>query len=158
MRNRRRVNRTAKPYSWPAESSRAYPASVGRYSAAIAKTRLGIPGPGTCPSEHQIPQLLAFTYDDDPKVRRLALKHLCPCHLQRQRDAVWARLFELTSDADPGVRRDAVHALTDGSPQEYAARVGAHLDTMRNDADPGVRKYVRRTLGAIRRSGRINVN
>jgi hypothetical protein len=38
----------------------------------MAKTGLSIPGPGACPSEDQIPQLLALTYDDDPKVRRLA--------------------------------------------------------------------------------------
>ena len=131
---------------------------VGRYTAAIAKTGLGFPGPGTCPSEQQIPQLIAFTRDEDPRVRRLALKHLCPCRLQRERDLVWGRVFELVNDPDPGVRRDAVHAMTDGSPREYAATVQSHLETMRRDPDPQVRRYVNRTLHAIRRTGRINVN
>ena len=131
---------------------------MGRYTAAIAKTGLSIPGAGTCPAEKQIPQLLEFTRDDDPKVRRLALKHLCPCRLQRQREAVWARVFELTSDPDPGVRRDVVHAMTDGSPREYADRVRSHLESMRHDPDPQVRRYVTRTLSAIRRTGRVNVN
>lgn len=131
---------------------------VGHYRAAMAKTGLDIPGAGTCPSEEQIPQLLAFTRDEDPKVRRLSLKHLCPCRLQRQRDAVWARVFELTKDRDPGVRRDAVHAMTDGSPREYAEVVQSHLESMRRDPDPRVRKYVNRTLDAIRRTGRVNVN
>jgi vesicle coat complex subunit len=124
----------------------------------MAKTGLGIPGPGTCPSEQQIPQLLEFTRDEDPKVRRLALKHLCPCRLQRQRDLVWERVFELTQDPDPGVRRDAVHAMTDGSPRDYAELVQIHLETMRRDQDPRVRKYVNRTLHTIRRTGRVNVN
>ena len=39
---------------------------MGRYSAAMEKTGLGMAGPGTCPSEQQIPQLLAFTHDEDP--------------------------------------------------------------------------------------------
>ena len=131
---------------------------MGRYSAAMAKTGLGMAGPGTCPSEQQVPQLLAFTHDEDPKVRRLALKHLCPCRLQRQRDQVWGRIFELTDDPDPGVRRDAVHTMTDGSPREYAARVQSHLEAMRRDPDPQVRRYVNRTLDAIRRTGGVNVN
>jgi len=131
---------------------------MGRYTRAIAKTGLGIPGAGTCPTEQQIPQLLEFSRDDDPKVRRLALKHLCPCRLQRQREPVWARVFELVYDPDPGVRRDAVHAMTDGSPREYAHLVEAHLEALRRDPDPSVRKYVNRTREAIRRTGRVNVN
>lgn len=132
--------------------------SMGKYAAAIAKTGLTIPGPGACPSESAIPGLLAFTRDDDPKVRRLALKHLCPCRLQRQRNDVWDRVFEMTHDPDPGVRRDAVHAMTDGSPREFAPLVLAQLEPMIRDPDPQVRKYVRRTMTAIRRSGRVNVN
>lgn len=131
---------------------------MGRYAAAMAKTGLGIPGPGSCPGEELIPQLLALTLDEDPRVRRLALKHLCPCLLQRQRDPVWARVFELTDDPNPGVRRDAVHAMTDGSPREYAARVQSQPEAMRRDPDRQVRKYVARTLDAIHRTGRINVN
>ena len=131
---------------------------MGKYAAATAKTGLSIPGPGACPSEEQIPQLLAFTHDDDPKVRRLALKHLCPCRLQRQRDVVWERIFEMTSDEDPGVRRDVIHAMTDGSPRDFAPLVLTHLEPMIRDPDPQVRRYVRRTLEAIRRKGRININ
>ena len=131
---------------------------MGRYEAAIAKTGLGVPGPGTCPTEQQIPQLLEYTRDEDPKVRRLAVKHLCPCRLQRHCGLVWERVFELIQDPDPGVRRDAVHAMTDGSPREYAETVQLHLESMRRDPDPRVRKYVNRTLDAIRRTGRVNVN
>jgi len=101
---------------------------------------------------------LELTHDEDPKVRRLALKHLCPCRLQRKRDLVWERVFELTGDPDPGVRRDAVHAMTHGSPRDYGARVRSQLEAMRHDADLHLRKYVNRTLSAIRRTGRVNVN
>jgi hypothetical protein len=78
--------------------------------------------------------------------------------MQRQRDQVWQRVFEMTLDPDPGVRRDAVHAMTDGSPREMGPLVMTHLEPMLRDPDPQVRKYVRRTLDAIRRSGRVNVN
>jgi molybdopterin-biosynthesis enzyme MoeA-like protein len=71
---------------------------------------------------------------------------------------VWERIFAMTTDDDPGVRRDVVHAMTDGSPREFAPLVLAHLQPMIRDQDPQVRKYVRRTLSAIRRSGRININ
>jgi hypothetical protein len=131
---------------------------MGKYAAAMAKTGLEAPGPGSCPSEDLLPTLLAHTFDDDPKVRRLALKHLCPCRLQRERDAVWERIFDMTTDPDPGVRRDVIHAMTDGSPRERSAEVVAHLEAMRADPDRDVRRYVRRTLDAIRRSGRVNVN
>ena len=131
---------------------------MGKYSSAMAKTGLGSPGSGTCPPEAQIPALLSFTYDGDPLVRRLALKHLCPCRLQRKRDVVWARVFELADDPDTGVRMDAIHAMTDGSPREFAAEVYAVVERMQNDPDVKVRRYIRRTLSAMRRTGRINVN
>lgn len=124
----------------------------------MAKTGLQIPGPGVCPTEEQIPTLLAHTRDDDPRVRRLALKHLCPCRLQRDREPVWERIFELAVDPDPGVRMDAIHAMTDGSPRDYAADVVTVLESMRNDPDVKVRRYVGRTLSSMRRTGRVNVN
>ena len=124
----------------------------------MAKTGLSAPWSGSCPPEAQIPTLLDLTYDDDPLVRRLALKHLCPCRLQRKRDVVWARVFELASDPDTGVRMDAIHAMTDGSPREFAAKVYAAVERMQNDPDVKVRRYIRRTLSKMRQTGRVNVN
>ena len=131
---------------------------MGKYDGAMARTGLSIPGPGSCPTEDQIPMLLRLTHDSDPRVRRLALKHLCPCRLQREREPVWARVFELADDPDPGVRMDAIHAMTDGSPREYSHQVTVLIERLQNDPDTKVRRYIRRTLSQIRRTGRVNVN
>ena len=131
---------------------------MGKYATAMAKTGLSMPGPGSCPPDAQIPTLLALTHDDDARVRRLALKHLCPCRLQREREAVWSRVFELADDPDSGVRMDAIHAMTDGSPREYGNDVLAVVERMQNDPDVKVRRYIRRTLTKVRQTGRVNVN
>lgn len=131
---------------------------MGKYTAAATKIGFTIPGPGTCPTRAQVDELIVHTYDADAKVRRLALKHLCPCRVRRQRQDVWDRVFEMAADPDAGVRMDVVHALTDGSPREMADRVRRQLQDMRLDRDPLVRRYVNRTLATQRRTGRINVN
>ena len=131
---------------------------MGKYSAAAAKIGFGIPGPGSCPTGGHVDELISHTFDDDPKVRRLALKHLCPCRVQRERGDVWDRIFEMAEDSDRGVRMDVVHAMTDGSPRDMADRVRRRLEEMRRDDDRAVRRYVARTLATQRRTGRINVN
>lgn len=109
------------------------------------------------PNEHQIPELLALTHDDDPRVRQLVLKHLLPRRLQRKRNMVWARVFELTCGAHPGVRRDPVHALTDGSIGD-TQRVFGRASTP--CAGILIRPFgsITRFLNAIPRTERINVN
>lgn len=131
---------------------------MGRYRRATEQTGLATPGPGSCPSAAEVPRLLSLTHEDDPLLRRLALKHLCPCRLQRKDDAVWERVFELAHDPDPGVRKEVVHALTDGSPRELGDRVLACLDELKHDRDREVRRFVARTLAAANKRGRINVN
>ncbi|HZN16195.1 MAG TPA: HEAT repeat domain-containing protein [Acidimicrobiales bacterium] len=105
----------------------------------------------------QVAELLELTHDDDPLVRRVAAKNLCPCRMKRDVEPVWERLFEMTTDPDPGVRHDVVHALTDGSPRTYAAGVYEVIDRMRNDPDRKLRKYVRYLAERQRRLGKVNV-
>lgn len=130
---------------------------VGKYTKVSESVGVGLPHPGSCPTDGQLDELLELSYDDDERVRRLALKNMCPCHVRRKRMDVWERVFELAVDPDPGVRRDAIHALTDGSPRELTPRVYAVLEQSRMDPDRKTRRYVRGLWERQRRTGRVNV-
>ena len=130
---------------------------MGKYAHAIAKSGLPIPGGAACTPEAEIPRILELTYDEDVKVRRLAAKNLCGCHVRADHAEVWDRIYELLGDPDPGVRGDAVHALADSSPNHLAHRTAAALEDLYNDPDPGLRKRVRKVVNAYRRTGSVNV-
>ena len=129
---------------------------MGKYAQAIERTGLPIPGAG-CTAEDDIPRILELTYDDDPKVRRLAAKNLCGCHVRADHPEIWERIYELLEDAHAGVRSDAVHALGDSSPNHLAPRTAEALESLYNDPDPQLRKRVRKVLRAYRRTGSVNV-
>lgn len=101
---------------------------------------------GRCgPGKERAIEVLEFTHDPDPLVRRLAAKALCPCHVKADLPEVWDRLVEMTDDPDAGVRLDVVHALGDGSPRERGPEIAL--------APP----LDREGLSAYRRTGRVNV-
>ena len=130
---------------------------MGKYASAMAKSGLPIPGGSACTPEAEIPRILELTHDADVKVRRLATKNLCGCHVRADHPEVWERIYELLGDEDPGVRGDAVHALGDSSPNHLAHRTAAALEALYNDPDPALRKRVRKVLTAYRRTGSVNV-
>ena len=130
---------------------------MGAYKHAIDKTGLDIPGPDACTTPDDLDRILDLTHDDDPKVRRLAAKNLCGCHVRADHPPVWERIYELLDDPHPGVRSDAVHALGVSSPTHLASRTAAALERLHNDPDPKLRKRVRRVLLAYRQTGKVNV-
>ena len=130
---------------------------MGKYAKVSQRVGVGLPGPNACPTDEQLNHLLALSFDADPKVRRLALKNLCPCHVRRKRMAVWERVFELAHDPNAGVRLDAFHALADGSPRELAPRVYAAFEAGLHDPDKKTRRFVRTLRSHQRRTGRVNV-
>lgn len=130
---------------------------MGKYAKVSRRVGVGLPHPGTCPSDEQVDELLSLSFDVDPMVRRLVLKNLCPCHVRRKRMSVWNRVIEMTQDPAPGVRVDAIHALTDGSPREIAEQVYAAIERARRDPDRKVRRFASRLSAVQRRTGRVNV-
>jgi vesicle coat complex subunit len=116
---------------------------MGQYDHVVRRTGWGVPTPdhSRCASDAEVEELIALTHDHDPNVRRIAVKNLCPCQVQRQVGAVWERMFALTDDPHPGVRIDVLHNLTDGSPPEIADQALAAVGRLRNDPNPKVRRY-----------------
>jgi hypothetical protein len=130
---------------------------VARYRHVTIQTGWRIPRPGFRPSDAQVDELLELSRSRDPDVRRIAVKNLCPCHVQRNVPAVWQRLIEMFDDRNVGVRLDVLHDLTDGSPAELVVAVREIIDRLVYDPDPTVHRYaefVRRKQICI---GRINV-
>jgi len=98
------------------------------------------------------------TYDRDPRVRRSAVTHLCPCHVKRNHEPVWDRMVAMATDADPKVRNWVLHVLTDGSPRSRQQEVVQVLEQLHDDPDPKLRRKARKILAHYRRTGDLNVS
>jgi hypothetical protein len=120
---------------------------------AIERVGVGLPVNGERRTKDQVEGFLALTYDDDPRVRQVAIRNLCPCHIQGDVEPVWDRLLELSADPDDGVRHDVLHNLVDGSPRRMREQVVEVLDRLAKDrsirrsrrqfAQDAVRRYHR---------------
>lgn len=47
-------------------------------------------------TENPVEDFLANTASPDPKIRKLYLRELCPCHVQRDIEVVWDRIIQMT--------------------------------------------------------------
>jgi hypothetical protein len=130
---------------------------MARYARVTRRTGWGVPRVGFCPTDAEVNELLSLTRDRDPDVRRIAVKNLCPCHVQRQRPDVLERLLEMACDRSAGVRMDVLHNLTDGSPRELAREVVAAVEALMQDADDKVRGYANFLRARQIYRGRVNV-
>ncbi|HEX5414741.1 MAG TPA: HEAT repeat domain-containing protein [Chloroflexota bacterium] len=105
----------------------------------------------------EIGSFLDQTRDPNPRVRRQAVTHLCPCHVKQNHGPVWDRMLEMAADPDPKVRNWVLHVLTDGSPRERQAEVLAVLTRLHDDPDLKLRRKARKVLAHFRRTGDLNV-
>jgi hypothetical protein len=126
---------------WPKERARA----------------VRIPAEGEHVTGDEIDEVIALTFDKNPRVRGRALKRLCPCHVQANEARIWDRVIALADDPDPYVRAQVLHALGDGSPRAREAEVVTTVQRMHDDPDPHLRRRVRKLLAEYRRTGRINI-
>src|SRR5687768_1773297 len=62
----------------------------------------------------ELGELLEDSRSPDAEKRRTAAEFMCPCHVRRRVDEVWAALYRMLEDDDVLVRRAAWHTLEDG--------------------------------------------
>jgi hypothetical protein len=105
----------------------------------------------------EIDDVLSQTTDGDARVRREALRRLCPCHVRSNHPRAWVRVLEMVGDPDAKVRSHVMHLLCDGSPREREAEVLSALGRLARDDDERLRRRARGVLAQHRRTGRVNV-
>jgi len=104
-----------------------------------------------------VEEVIALTYDLDPRVRKATLRDMCPCHVKSNIEALWKRIMEMYSDPDPNVRYQVMHNLCDGSPACREDDVIHTLEAMHNDPDKKVRRRVHQVLTHYRKTGKWNI-
>ena len=104
-----------------------------------------------------IAEFLTLTQDQDIRVRKAAVRNLCPCHLKANHPRVWDRMIEMSADPDATIRSHVLHTLCDGSPNERHEEIVAAIERMWNDPDLKLRRRVRKVLAQYKRSGTINI-
>ena len=104
-----------------------------------------------------LPRLIEYSRDADPRVRTWAVNEMCPCDLRMDVPAVWDRLIEMVADPDVKVRSHVLHVLCDGSPRGRVNEVVGGLETLAHDSDVDLRRRARKVLAHYRRTGRVNI-
>jgi len=104
-----------------------------------------------------IEDVIEATHSKKWQTRKMALKKMCPCRVQKEIDILWTRIFEMVNDEHAEVRYQVVHTLCDGSPKHMELKIVDTLQSMWNDKEDKIRKKVRFALNAYRRTGDWNV-
>jgi len=128
---------------------------VGRWNRVAEKVGVGLPAGDGRITEDDLDGILELSRSNESRLRQLACKNLCTCHVRADDDRVWTRLLELVEDPDPLVRGDVIHAMTDSTPAPRVPAVILALESRHNDPDEGVRRRVRKTLAHYRRTGKV---
>jgi vesicle coat complex subunit len=102
-------------------------------------------------------EFMKATHDPSAKVRKMALRELCPCHVKHDVKEFWDRIIEMIDDEDSEVRYQVLHNLCDGSPASREEDVIEALEKLHNDKDKYVRRRVHQVLTSYRKTGKWNI-
>ena len=91
----------------------------------------------------EIAQLLEDSRSRQVEKRIQAAEFLCPCHVRRRIDEVWAALFRMLEDDDVRVRRAAWHTLDDGGRPDDPALDEIITRTLSRETDSQVLGFAR---------------
>ena len=89
----------------------------------------------------ELAEMLQLARSQDADDRAIAATFLCPCHVRRRVEAVWAALYRLLEDPDARVRRLAWHTLDDGGRPDDPKLDAIIERTLKNDPDEKIRRY-----------------
>jgi len=128
---------------------------VRRWKKVAEEVGVGLPAGEARTPKDALDTLLELSCSDQSRVRQLACRNLCTCHVRADDDRVWTRLLELIEDPDPLVRGDVLHAITDSTPAPRVPAVIQALESRHNDPDEGIRRQVRKILAHYRRTGKV---
>ncbi|HEY1920791.1 MAG TPA: HEAT repeat domain-containing protein [Streptosporangiaceae bacterium] len=128
---------------------------MGQWRKVAEQVGVGLPTGEGRTAKDDIDGLLELTWSEESRVRQLACRNLCTCHVRADDGRVWTRLLELLGDPDPEVRGDVIHAITDSTPAPRVPAVVLALESRHNDPDAGIRRRVRKTLAHYRRTGKV---
>ncbi|MEZ4675432.1 MAG: HEAT repeat domain-containing protein [Caldilineaceae bacterium] len=114
------------------------------------------------PGEHrtrhdEIEQLLEYSQSADAEERCHAAENLCPCHVRRRVDDVWAALYHMMQDPDVRVRRAAWHTLEDGGSPNDPAFLPILAHALQNETDSQVRRFVEKFAYIIAEQELVNL-
>lgn len=88
----------------------------------------------------EIAELLELSRSDDPNDRVVAAEFLCPCHVRKRIEEVWAALYRMLEDSDLKVRRAAWHTLADGGRPEDPTLEKILDRVLENETDRRIRE------------------
>jgi hypothetical protein len=127
-------------------------------AVAVERTGVGLPVNKERRTREQTEAFLELSYDADPRVRQVAIRNLCPCHVQGDVEPVWDRLLELADDSDDGVKHDVLHTLVDGSPRRLRNEVVEVLERFAKDRTikRSRRQFVQAALRSYHRTGQFD--
>jgi hypothetical protein len=102
----------------------------------------------------QLEELLELSRSHDADERLEAASLMCPCHVRRRVDDVWAALYRLMEDPDVRVRRAAWHTLEDGGHPDDPALDPILDRVLATETDSQVRRFAEHVAGPRRQRER----
>jgi hypothetical protein len=94
-----------------------------------------------------VAELLRLSESSKAEDRRFAAGLLCPCHVRRRIDAVWAALYRMLEDPDVQVRLAAWHTLEDGGRPDDPALDEIITRALQSEKNAQVLGFVKRVAG-----------
>ncbi|XP_063719749.1 uncharacterized protein LOC134846493 [Symsagittifera roscoffensis] len=110
-----------------------------------------------CGSTEDVDTVVDLTKHGDPRVRRSALKQMCPCRVKQDVGPFWDRVFQMVNDEDDDVRGQVLHTICDGSPTHLESEVSDALEVFNRDPNSKIRRQAHKALTAYRKTGKWNV-